>query len=80
MIFLGSKETMADQTDSFTATELRTRMLALRSALAALPADDLEHCFRVGRLFQGLAEVGFMQELSDIREGMEVLLELPLGD
>ena len=41
-------------------------------------ADDLEHGVGIGGLFEGLAEFGFVQQLGDVGQGVEVLLELAL--
>ena len=50
-------------------------MLALRTPL---PANNLEHALCIGSLFQGLAKFGFVQQLGNIGEGMQMLLELAL--
>ena len=40
--------------------------------------DDREHGFAVGRLFQGLAKIGAVEEFGDVGERVEVFLELAL--
>ena len=40
--------------------------------------NNLEHGIGVGSLFEGLAEIGFVQKLGNIRERVEMFLELPL--
>ena len=58
------------------ASGQRSRLFPI---LGLLP-DDLQHRVGVGRLFQGLAEVGPVQKLGDVGESVEVLLELALRD
>src|ERR1035441_4015917 len=43
-----------------------------------LAPDDLQHGVGVGRLLQGLAKFGFVEELGDIGQGVKVLLKLTL--
>ena len=37
--------------------------------------DDLKNCIGVGSLFERLAEIGFMEELGDVGQGMEMFLD-----
>ena len=50
---------------------------ALFSLLPML-LDDFKHGFGVGGLFEGLTKFGFMQELRDICQRVEMFLELTL--
>ena len=43
-------------------------------------ANDLEHGFGIGGLFEGGAEFGFVQEFCDVRERVQVFLKLTLRD
>jgi len=43
-------------------------------------ANNLQHGFGVGGLFEGGAEFRFVQEFRDVREGVQVFLELTLRD
>ena len=40
--------------------------------------DDFEHGLGIGRLFQGLAKIGPMEELGNIGQGVKMLLKLAL--
>ena len=41
-------------------------------------ADDAQHRVRIGRLFERLAKFGFMKELRDVRQRVEMFLKLTL--
>ena len=44
----------------------------------ALVPNDLQHGCGVGRLFEGLPELGFVQEFGNIGQGVQMFLELTL--
>lgn len=48
--------------------------------LFPLSFDRLQHRFGIGGLFEGLTEFGFVKNLGDVGEGVEVFLKLTLGN
>ena len=56
----------------------RFNVLTFRRLLVPLVPDDLEHAFRIRRLFESLPELGPVQEFGNVRQRMQMLLELAL--
>ena len=76
MVLFGNikrKTSLPQGTKDPIAPEMRGERLLL-----ALLTDGLEHRVGIGGLFQGVAEFGFVEELGDVGESMEMFLKLTL--
>src|SRR6267142_3875820 len=60
------------------AVNASSKTLPRQTLLVPLVPDDLEHSFSIRRLFESLPELGPVQEFGNVRQRMQMFLELAL--